>query len=57
MTVCERCKQEPERGSTYCIGTGETTYYSLCTKCGRKIVGPTRTVADEEWDRCNGGMA
>ena len=50
---CSRCHEVPEVGSIYTLATGETAYYIVCRKCGRKASEPTHGKAMEAWMAMN----
>ncbi|MBR6911176.1 MAG: hypothetical protein IKN41_04895 [Candidatus Methanomethylophilaceae archaeon] len=50
---CSRCHNDPVKGSIYSTTTGQTTYYVVCTTCGRKVTAVTRDAADRDWEKSN----
>lgn len=50
---CCKCRIDPQKGSIYTPTTGQTTYYTVCIKCGRMVTAATRDAADSDWEKSN----
>jgi len=54
---CSRCHEVPEAGSIYTLATGQTAYYIVCRRCGRKASTSSRDRTLEDWVALNREVA